>query len=154
MLTIPGGNPHALRLLLRVYAAFTVFIFTALLLGFVLQTPLLSDIPKGPLNWVIWNGVRCGNAPCYVPPMLFVIHIVWGVFFIMAARNPPAYSSFLDFTMWAFLVHGLAMIVEAFTDLPHQWHRFLMDIPYELVLPTAIYVWRPKPGPSAPSFER
>ena len=144
MLTIPGGNPQALRLLLRIYAVFTLFIFIALLSGFAIQTPLLSDNPKGSLNWVIWNGVRCGTAPCYVPPMLFIIHIVWGVFFIYAARNPLEYASFLNFTMWAYLAHGVLMIMEAFTDLPHQWHRFLMDIPYELVLPAAIYAWRPK----------
>jgi hypothetical protein len=144
MPNIQSGNLRALSTLLRVYAIFTLFIFSVLLAGFAIQTPLLSDDPKGPLNWVIWNGVRCGTAPCYVPPMLFMIHVVWGVFFISAARNPSAYLSFLNFTMWAFLAHGLLMIGEAFTDLTNQWHRFLMDIPYELILPGGIYWWRPK----------
>jgi hypothetical protein len=144
MPNIQSGNLRALAILLRVYAVLTLFIFSVLLAGFAIQTPLLSDAPKGPLNWVIWNGVRCGTAPCYVPPMLFIIHVVWGVFFIWAARNPSAYLSFLNFTMWAFLAHGLLMIGEAFTDLPNQWHRFLMDIPYELILAAGIYSWRPK----------
>jgi hypothetical protein len=144
LIVVQTGNPQALAVLLRVYAVFTLLIFSALLLGFAVQTPLLSDNPRGSLNWVIWNGVRCGPAPCYVPPMLFIIHIVWGVFFIWAARDPSAYLSFLDFTMWAFLAHGLLMMGEALTDLSNQWHRFLMDIPYELVLPAGLYAWRPK----------
>jgi uncharacterized protein DUF6632 len=46
-------------------------------------------------------------------PMLFIIYIVWGVFFFLAARKPLAYVSFLSFTMWANLFHGLLMGVQA-----------------------------------------
>jgi hypothetical protein len=49
--------------------------------------------------------------------MLFIIHVVWGMFFNWAARNPLAYPSLLNFTMWAYLLHGLLMAVEAHTDL-------------------------------------
>jgi hypothetical protein len=75
--------------------------------------------------------------------MLFTIHIVWGVFFFLAARNPSAYASFLSFTMWAYLFHGLLMIVQTLTHMDTQWHRFLMDIPYELIMVVGIYLWRP-----------
>ena len=54
-----------------------------------------------------WLGSRsfwCGSEPCYIPPILFIIHIVWGVFFFLAARNPLGYVSFLNFTMWGVLV--------------------------------------------------
>jgi FixJ family two-component response regulator len=55
--------------------------------------------------------------------MLFIIHIVWGVFFFMAARSPSAYLSFLSFTMWAYLAHGLLMAGQALTHMSTQWTR-------------------------------
>jgi hypothetical protein len=128
---------------LRVYGVLTLLIFGLLFIGFAIQTPLLSDDPRGPLNWTIWNGIQCGREPCFVPPMLFIIHIVWGVFFFLAARNPSAYVSFLSFTMWAYLFHGLLMTVQALTHIADQWHRFFMDIPYELIMALGIYLWRP-----------
>ena len=139
-----------LVVLLRVYGVITLIIFGSLLFGFAIQTPLLADEPKGALNWTIWNGIRCGAEPCHVPPMLFIIHIVWGVFFFRAARNPLAHVSFLDFTMWAYLFHGLLMTVQAVMFLSTQWHRFLMDIPYEEVLALGIYLWRPQARKDAP----
>jgi len=132
-----------LTALLRAYGVITLIIFGSLLVGFAVQTPLLSDNPRGALNWSIWNGIRCGSEPCYVPPMLFIIHIVWGVFFFSAARRPSAYVSFLSFTMWAYLAHGLLMVVQALTHMSTQWHRFFMDIPYELILALGINLWRP-----------
>jgi hypothetical protein len=135
---------RTLTTLLHVYGAMTLIIFGLLLVGFAVQTPLLSDNPKGALNWTIWNGIRCGSEPCYVPPMLFIIHIVWGVFFFVAARRPWAYVSFLRFTMWAYLAHGLLMAAQALTHMSTQWHRFFMDVPYELILALGIYVWRPR----------
>jgi Family of unknown function (DUF6632) len=132
-----------LRVLLRAYGVITLIIFGSLFVGFAVQTPLLADEPRGTLNWTIWNGIRCGSEPCYVPPMLFIIHIVWGVFFFLAAHRPSAYMSFLSFTMWAYLAHGLLMAVQAFTHMSTQWHRFFMDIPYELILALGICLWRP-----------
>jgi hypothetical protein len=149
MITNESKKLAALAILLRVYGVLTLVIFGSLLVGFAIQTPLLADEPKGALNWVIWNGIRCGSEPCYVPPMLFIIHIVWGVFFFMAARSPSAYVSFLSFTMWAYLAHGLLMAGQALTHMSTQWHRFLMDIPYELILAPGIYLWRPDEHESA-----
>jgi hypothetical protein len=137
-------NLARLVALLRTYGVITLVIFGSLLVGFAIQTPLLADEPKGALNWTIWNGIKCGAEPCHVPPMLFIIHIVWGVFFFRAARNPLAYISFLSFTMWAYLFHGLLMTVQTLMFLHTQWHRFLMDIPYELILALGIYLWRPR----------
>ena len=134
-----------LAILLRVYGIATLVIFGTLLLGFAVQTPLLADEPRGALNWLIWNGIRCGSEPCYVPPMLFIIHIVWGVFFFFAARKPVAYVSFLSFTKWAYIAHGLLMAGQALTHFDMQWHRFFMDIPYELILALGLYVWWPTP---------
>jgi hypothetical protein len=139
-----------LAALLRVYGVLTLPIFGLLFVGFAIQTPLLADEPRGALNSLIWNGIRCGSEPCYVPPMLFIIHLVWAVFFFLAAREPLAYVSFLSFTMWAYLFHGLLMSVQALTHIDTQWHRFFMDIPYELILASGIYLWRPASSEDIP----
>ncbi len=77
----------AVAIFLRVYGVLTLIIFGSLFVGFAVQTPLLADEPKGALNWVIWNGIRCGSEPCHVPPMLFIIYLVWAVFFFLAASQ-------------------------------------------------------------------
>jgi hypothetical protein len=133
----------SLAIFLRVYGVLTLIIFVPLIVGFAAQTPLLADEPKGALNWVIWNGIKCGSEPCYVPPMLFIIYLVWAVFFFLAARKPLAYLSFLSFTMWANLLHGLLMAVEALTHMDTQWHRFFTDIPFVVIIALGIYLWRP-----------
>jgi hypothetical protein len=86
-----------LAVFLRVYGFLCVIIFGLLIIGFLVKTPLLEE--GGPLNWLIWNGIRCGGEPCHVPPMLFTIYLVWGVFCFLAARRPLAYVSFLNFTV-------------------------------------------------------
>ena len=134
----------ALAVFLRTYGVLTLIVFGSLFVGFAVQTPLLADEPKGALNWLIWNGIRCGSEPCHVPPMLFIIYRVWAVFFFLAARQPLAYVSFLNFTMWANLSHGLLMAGQALMHMSTHWHRFFTDIPFVLVLALGIYRWRPK----------
>jgi len=132
---------------LRVYGVFSLLLFSLLFVGFSVQAPLLADRfddrGQGALNWTIWNGVRCGGEMCHVPPMLFTIYLVWGVFFLRAARNPLAYSSFLNFTMWANLFHGLLMVVQALMNMDHYWSKFFTDIPFILSITAGIYLWRP-----------
>jgi hypothetical protein len=143
MTNYESKNLAALKILLRAYGVLTLVIFGGLLFGFALHTPLLADEPKGSLNWLIWNGIQCGSEPCHVPPMLFVIHLVWAVFFFLAARDPFAYASFFDFTMWAYFLHGVLMTGQALAFFQTQWHRFFMDIPYEFILALGLYLWRP-----------
>jgi hypothetical protein len=133
---------------LRVYGVVSLVLFPTLLAGFAIQTPLLADptagAPAGRLNWVIWNGVVCGGEPCHVPPMLFTIYFVWAVFFLVAARNPVAYASFLTFTMWANLAHAVIMAVQA-TMMPQRyWSKWFTDIPFTGLIALAIYIWRPQ----------
>ena len=73
--------------------------------------------------------------------MLSLIYLVWAVYLWVAAAQPVAYRSFLDFTMWANLAHGLVMIPGA---LEHGYHsKLLTDIPWVLLLSAAIAVLRP-----------
>jgi hypothetical protein len=133
---------RALKIFLRVYGVLVLIVFTLLLVGILVETPLLSE-HGGSLNWTIWNDVRFGNEHNHVPPMLMVIYIVWGVFLIRAARNPQAYVSFLNFTMWANLAHGLLMVGQAGIDIDRYWSKFFTDIPFVLILALGIYVLRP-----------
>lgn len=126
-----------LKTLLRVYGVLTFLIFGSLSVGFLTQTPLMN--PGGPLHWLIWDDVTG-----HVGPMLFVIYLVWGVFFFLAANNPLKYRSFLDFTMWANLGHGLLMVPMALEG-SHLYHsKFLTDIPFILILAIGIYLLRPR----------
>jgi hypothetical protein len=143
--TTRGGS--AFKVFLRVYGVLTLAIFVLLFVGFVSQSPLLAE-HGGVLNWTIWNDVRCGSEHMHVPPMLMVIYIVWGVFLLRAAGNPHGYLSFLNFTMWANLAHGVLMTVQAATELDHYWSKFFTDIPFVLILALGIYLWR-RSDPSA-----
>ncbi|HVQ49861.1 MAG TPA: DUF6632 domain-containing protein [Mycobacterium sp.] len=132
----------ALSVFLRIYGVLTLVIFSLLFVGFIGQSALLAE-HGGALNWTIWNDVRFGAEHAHVPPMLLLIYVVWGAFLLRAASDPPAYRSFLDFTMWANLAHGLLMTAQAFTNLDRYWSKFLTDIPFVLILALGIYLWRP-----------
>jgi hypothetical protein len=137
----PSRGLAAFRLFLRIYGVLTLAIFVPLLVGFLVQSPLLAE-HGGVLNWTIWNDVRCGSAHLHVPPMLMVIYIVWGVFLLRAANDPRSYASFLSFTMWANLAHGVLMAVQAATEISHYWSKYLTDIPFVLILALGIFLWR------------
>lgn len=129
------------QVFLRVYGVLTLAIFVSLFVGFLAQSPLLAE-HGGVLNWTIWNDVRCGAEHLHVPPMLLLIYIVWGIFLLLAARDPRGYDSFLSFTMWANFAHGLLMAVQASTEIHHYWSKFLTDIPFVWILALGIYLWR------------
>ena len=137
----PSRGLKAFRVFLRVYGVLTLAIFVLLLVGFIAKSSLLAE-HGGPLNWTIWNDVRCGMETMHVPPMLMVIYIVWGVFLLRAAGDPPGYASFLNFTMWANLAHGVLMAAQAGSEFDHYWSKFLTDIPFVLILALGIYLWR------------
>ena len=136
-------NLSRLKVFLRVYGVISVVLFPVLILGFYTDFAPLDY--GGPLNWTIWNGLQCGDQQCHVPPMLFSIYIVWGVFFLLvSARDPRDYSSFLQFTMWANFIHGAVMVQQAATHFHHYWSKFFTDIPFVWILALGIFLWGPK----------
>jgi hypothetical protein len=135
------GKLSALSLFLRTYAVLSFVIFVPLCLAIMLQSPLFDD--GGPMNWSIWNGVACGGQPCYVPPMLFIIYLVWAVFLWQAAKDPHEHISFLNFTAWANLAHGLLMTFRAMTNIGLFWSKFLTDIPFVTILALGIFILHP-----------
>ena len=138
---------RALKISLRVWGIVSLSIFVPLLLGFIVQSPLLAE-NGGMLNWAIWNDVTSSNHlgsshAAHVPPMLFTIYIVWAIYVLIAANDPQQYWSFLDFTMWANIGHGLLMAVQALTDLSRYWSKFLTDVPWILGIALVIFLFRP-----------
>ena len=92
----PSRGRSGFQVFLRVYGVLTLAIFVSLFVGFLAQSPLLAE-HGGALNWTIWNDVRCGSEHLHVPPMLMVIYIVWGIFLLLAARDPHGYDVISEF---------------------------------------------------------
>jgi hypothetical protein len=130
---------RALKGFLLVYGVLSLILFGGLSLGLFFHAPILDH--GGALNWAVWD-----DMSDHVPLMITVIYFVWSIYLIRAARDPRAYASFLDFTMWANLSHGLIMMPQAFGA--HQYHsKFMTDIPWVLILAGAIAVLRPSRPP-------
>jgi hypothetical protein len=132
----------ALKISLRTWGIVSILLFSSLFTGFLVQTPLLAE-NGGGLNWLIWNDVHSHGQSAYVPPMLFIIYIVWAVFVLVAANKPYQYVSFLNFTMWANLAHGLLMAAQALSELDRYWSKFFTDIPWVLGISFIIFLFRP-----------
>jgi len=150
----PQFRPNRLRLALRAYGVAILGVFLALSLGWGTETHLLAE-HGGALNWTIWNDVHAGDQRAFVPPMLFAIYITWAIFLLRAAPDPLGQRSFLVFTLWANLAHGLLMVPEAASDLGVYWSKFFTDIPFILGLSLVIYLWGPqaaeRPAVTAPA---
>ena len=126
---------RVLKLVLRVWAVASIAIFTFIFIGYAMHFSALR--PGAAMHWAVWD-----DLPGHVAMMLASIYLTWSVFLLLAARRPADYASFLSFTMWANLVHGLVMVPGAFE---HGYHsKFLTDIPWILLLSVAIYVLRPR----------
>lgn len=124
-----------LTIVLLVWGLGSILIFGTIFTGYAIQW---SAFREGAwLHWLVWD-----DLPGHVGLMLSAIYLTWAVFILLAARRPAAYASFLDFTMWVNLVHGLVMVPGAFE---HQYHsKLATDIPWVLLLSAAIYLLRPR----------
>ena len=78
----------------------------------------------------------------HVELMIEAIYLVWGIYMLKAARNPLAYISFLNFTLWANLVHGLLMVPQAF--MVGMVFKMFTDVAYCLVLAGGLWFLIPK----------
>jgi hypothetical protein len=128
---------HLLKIVLRGWAVASIAIFGFIFIGYAMHASMFR--PDAAWHWAVWD-----DLPGHVAMMLAAIYLTWSVFLLLAANRPADYTSFLDFTMWANLVHGLVMVPGAFE---HGYHgKFLTDIPWILLLSAAIYLLRPRSG--------
>ena len=129
----------SLKLFLRIYGFSSLALFSILMISFAIKLPILDE--GSSLHWLIWD-----KLSDHVGPMLFSIYIVWSIYFLKAANDPVHYASFLDFSAWANLAHGLLMVFQAGGE--HEYHsKFMTDIPWILAVPFFLFLMRNQYAP-------
>jgi len=124
-----------LKLFLNVYGVISVILFGGLFSLTSFDAPIMQD--GGVLRFMRWDVLSK-----HVELMLEAVYLVWGVFMLIAARKPMAYISFLNFTLWANLVHGLLMVPQAM--MVGMMFKMFTDIAYCLVLALGLWMLVPK----------
>lgn len=99
------------------------------------DAPVIQE--GGALRFMRWDVLSK-----HVELMLEAVYLVWGVFMLKAAHKPMAYLSFLGFTLWANLVHGLLMIPQAM--MVGMMYKMGTDIAYCMALAIGLWVLVPK----------
>jgi hypothetical protein len=125
-----------LKLFLNIFGVISLLLFGSLFLLTVIDAPIMQE--GGALRLLRWDVLSK-----HVELMLEGIYIVWAIFMLLAARKPLAYLSFINFTLWANLVHGLIMIPQAMM-LEGFMYKMFSDVAYCLVLAAGLWLLRPK----------
>ena len=128
-------NLKNLKLFLYIYGIISLILFGGLFSLTTFDAPIMQE--GGSLRFMRWD-----IFSKHVELMLEAVYLVWGIFMLMAARKPMAYLSFLTFTLWANLVHGLLMIPQAI--MVGMMFKMFTDIAYCLVLALGLWVLMPK----------
>ena len=124
-----------LKIFLTVYGIISVLLFGGLFLLTSTDASIMQD--GGALRFMRWDILSK-----HVELMIEAVYLVWGIFMLLAARNPLSYLSFLNFTLWANLAHGLLMIPQAM--MVGMMYKMFTDIAYCLVLAIGLWILLPK----------
>src|SRR5882757_9208750 len=92
-----------IRVFLNIYGILSVMIFGLLFTAFIFKFQNFN--PGQPFHWLIWDDING-----HVGLMIVTIYLIWGIYLFVAAKAPEKNISFLKFSMWANLGHGLVMI--------------------------------------------
>ncbi len=125
----------ALKVFLNVFGAISIALFGTLFTLTSFDAPIMQE--GGALRFLRWDILSK-----HVELMIEIVYLVWGVFMLLAARNPMSYLSFLNFTLWANLAHGLLMIPQAF--MVGMLYKMFTDVAYCLVLAVGLWILVPK----------
>lgn len=66
--------------------------------------------------------------------MIASIYIVWATYLWRASKNPERQTALINFTIWANLLHGSVMIIQAIIH-DHEVYRLLFDSATLLIPP-------------------
>jgi hypothetical protein len=124
-----------LKVFLNVFGLVSILLFGTLFVLTALDSPLMQE--GGALRFLRWQPLAK-----HIELMIEIIYLVWGVFFFLAARNPLAYLSFIDFTIWANLAHGVLMIPQSHAIEGFNY-KLGTDVAYCLVLAVGLWLLRP-----------
>jgi hypothetical protein len=114
-----------LKIFLMFYGIVTVMLFGTLFLLTSIDAPVMQE--GGALRFMRWDILSK-----HVELMIEMVYLVWGIFMLLAARKPLSYLSFLNFTLWANLAHGLLMVPQAM--MVGMMFKMFTDVAYCLVL--------------------
>jgi len=125
----------SLKIFLTIFGIITIILFGSLFLLTSLDAPAMQE--GGALRFLRWDILSK-----HVELMIEMVYLVWGIFMLLAARKPLAYLSFLRFTLWANLAHGLLMVPQAF--MVGMMYKMFTDVAYCLVLAIGLWILLPK----------
>ena len=125
-----------LKAFLTIYGVISLILFCGLFVLTMINAPIMQD--GGALRFMRWTPL----AP-HIELMLEAIYIVWAIFLFLAARQPLRYISFINFTIWANLVHGLVMLVQSIL-MPAFRYKIFTDVAYCLVIALGLTALRPR----------
>jgi hypothetical protein len=98
-----------------------------------------------PLGIVWPSGWTWGHGHSHYLMMIVGIYAPLGVFLLLAARDPQAYSSVIWFTVWSSVVHGAIMAVQSFAD-PMEKGHLIADVPALFIVAIVLGVLMPRSG--------
>jgi hypothetical protein len=124
-----------LKTFLNIFGVMSIALFGTLFFLTSFDSPLMQE--GGALRFLRWDILSK-----HVELMIEIVYLVWGVFLLLAARKPLAYLSFLQFTLWANLAHGLLMIPQAV--MVGMMYKMFTDVAYCLVLAIGLWILLPK----------
>lgn len=125
-----------LKVFLNVFGIVSIVLFGSLFSLTAMDASILQE--GGSLRILRWDVLSK-----HVELMLEAVYLVWGVFMLLAAKKPLAYLSFIDFTAWANLAHGLVMVPQSLM-LDGFVYKMFTDVAYCLILAIGLFLLRPK----------
>lgn len=126
---------NRLKVFLTIYGIISIMLFGGLFILTSLNAPVMQE--GGMLRFLRWDILSK-----HVELMIEIVYLVWGIFMLLAARDPLAHFSFLNFTLWANLAHGVLMIPQAV--MVGMMYKMYTDIAYCLVLAIGLWVLMPR----------
>lgn len=120
---------------MNIYGVVSIILFGGLFILTSINAPIMQE--GGAFRFMRWDVLSK-----HVELMIEAVYLVWGIFMLIAARKPSAYISFLSFTLWANLVHGLLMIPQAF--MVGMAYKMFTDVSYCVFLAIGLWMLMPK----------
>jgi len=124
----------SLRIFLTIYGFISIILFGTLFLLTSIDAPIMQE--GGALRFLRWDILSK-----HVELMIEILYLVWGIFMLIAARKPLFNLSFLHFTLWANLAHGILMIPQAM--MVGMMYKMYTDIAYCLILALGLWILMP-----------
>jgi hypothetical protein len=125
---------RTLKIFLTIYGIVSIILFGTLFLLTSIDAPIMQE--GGTLRFLRWDVLSK-----HVELMIEIVYLVWGIFMLIAARKPLSNLSFINFTLWANLAHGLLMIPQAM--MVGMMYKMYTDIAYCLVLAIGLWILTP-----------